>query len=195
MFSWSQFLTYILVVDITPGPNTVTVMSNSVRFGFRRTLPFVGGLVLGQCIIMSLAGIFSKALMDLLPGIKPFMLVAGAVYMLFLAYKIWRSGDIQTEEGEKGGSVTFANGLLMQFINPKLLLFVLTSWTNYILPYFTTLPAVAAKAALIPLGGLCSCMFWATFGSFFCGFYARHTKLLNSIMALALVYCAIALFL
>ena len=195
MFSWPQFLTYIAVVDITPGPNTLTVMSNGVRFGFRRTLPFLGGLVLGQSVIMALAGLFSKALVDYLPGVKPIMLGLGAAYMLYLAYKIWRGGDIQAAEGQKDGSVTFANGLLLQFINPKLLLFALTSMSSYILPYFTTLPAIAAKAALIPLGGLCSCLLWTTFGSLFCGFYTRHSKPLNAAMALALVYCAIALFL
>ena len=33
MFSMSQFLSYVAVVDLTPGPNTVTAMSNGIRFG------------------------------------------------------------------------------------------------------------------------------------------------------------------
>ncbi|MEA5060163.1 MAG: LysE family transporter [Candidatus Pelethousia sp.] len=195
MFSLSQFLTYVVIVDFTPGPNTMTSMSNGVRFGFKRTLPFMGGLILGQSVIMALVGLFSKALFDYLPGVKPFMLVIGAAYMLYLAYKIWHSGEPKGADGKKDVSATFFTGVFLQFINPKFLLFALTTMSNYILPYFTTLPAIAAKAAIIPLGGFSSVMLWAAFGSLFYGFYSRHAKLVNAIMALALVYCAVALFL
>lgn len=195
MFSFPQFLTYIVVIDLTPGLNTMTVMSNGIRFGFKRTLPFIGGLVCAQAAIMALAGLFSKVLFNYLPGIKPFMMALGAAYMLYLAYKIWHSGGVKAAEGEKDAPATFAMGLLLQFINPKFLLFALTSMSTYILPYFNTLPAIAAKAVLIPLGGMCSCFLWTAFGSLFRGFYNRHTKLVNAVMALALVYCAIALFL
>ena len=35
MCSMSQFLSYVAVVDLTPGPNTVTAMSNGIRFGLK----------------------------------------------------------------------------------------------------------------------------------------------------------------
>lgn len=194
MFSLSQFLTYIVVIDFTPGPNTLTAMSNGVRFGLRRTLPFIAGLFLGQSLIMALVGLFSKALFDYLPGFKPFMLVLGAAYMLYLAYKIWRGSGPKAAEGGDS-SATMTTGLLLQFVNPKFLLFALTSMSTYILPYFTTLPAIAAKAILIPLGGTCSCLLWSSFGALFFGLYERHAKPINALMALALVYCAVALFL
>ena len=195
MFSLSQFLTYIIVIDFTPGPNTFTAMTNGVRFGFKRTLPFIGGLVVGQSIILAIVGLFSKALFDYLPGIKPVMLVLGAAYMLYLAYKIWHGGAVKDGEETRDSSVTFVNGMLLQFVNPKYLLFALTSMSTYILPYFTTVPAIAAKAALLPMGGMCSCFLWSGFGSLFCGIYNRYSKPINIIMALALVYCAVRLFL
>lgn len=193
MFSLSQFLTYLVVIDFTPGPNVVTVMSNSMRFGFKSTLPFLGGLLCGQTFIVALVGVFSKSLYDYLPGVKPFMLVVGAAYMLYLAYRLWHGGPVQAGQADKG-AVTFVHGLLLQFVNVKFLLFVLTALSNYILPYFKTLPSIAGMAALLPLGGLCSCCFWSGFGALFCGFYNRHAKLVNAVMALALAYCAVALF-
>ncbi len=195
MFSLSQFLTYIAIVDITPGPNTVTAMSNGIRFGLRKTLPFIAGLFCGQSIIMTLVGLFSEALFLYLPSIRPVMLAVGCGYMLFLAYKLWTSGGISAKKAAPPKAMTLGGALLFQFMNPKLLLFALTSMSNYILPYFHTFPAIAAKAVLIPLGGVCSCTLWASFGSIFCGFYNTHAKWINRLMALALVYCAIALFL
>lgn len=193
MFSLSQFLTYLVVIDFTPGPNTITAMSNSMRFGFKRTAPFFFGLLLGQSCIVALVALFGKALYDYLPGVKPYMLVVGAAYMLYLAYKLWHNGPVQAGQADKG-AVTFVNGVLLQFVNVKFLLFVLTALSNYILPYFKSLPVIAGMAFLLPLGGLCSCCFWAGFGTLFCGFYNRHAKLVNAVMALALVYCAVALF-
>lgn len=195
MFNWASFLTYVVVVAFTPGPNALTAMGNGIRVGFKRALPFIGGLFTCQCVIMTLVGLFSKALLDYLPGVKPFMLVLGAAYMLYLAYKIFKGGGAEAREGQKDASASFRNGLLLQFVNPKFLLFALTAMTVYILPSFSTLPAIAAKAIIIPLGGTSSCLLWTAFGSLFCGFYNRHAKPINAIMALALAYCAVALFL
>ncbi|MDO5551788.1 MAG: lysine transporter LysE, partial [Lachnospiraceae bacterium] len=36
---------------------------------------------------------------------------------------------------------------------------------------------------------------WALFGSAFCSFFVRHTKTVNFVMALLLLYCAVSLFL
>lgn len=87
MFSMSQFLSYVAVVDLTPGPNTVTAMSNGIRFGLKGTVPFLCGLFCCQSLIMALAGCFSAFLFQYLPWVKPFMQVVGAAYMLFLAYR------------------------------------------------------------------------------------------------------------
>ena len=190
MFSMSQFLSYVAVVDLTPGPNTVTAMSNGIRFGLKGTVPFL----CGQSLIMALAGCFSAFLFQYLPWVKPFMQVVGAAYMLFLAYKIYRSGSVGQQEGP-AQPISFWGGALIQFLNPKMLLFALTSMSVYILPHFHTLPAIAAKAIIIPIGGVISCTLWASFGALLCGFYNRHTKAVNLLMALALVYCAVALFL
>lgn len=194
MFSMSQFLSYVAVVDLTPGPNTVTAMSNGIRFSLKGTVPFLCGLFFCQALIMALAGCFSAFLFQYLPWVKPFMQVVGAAYMLFLAYKIYRSGSVGQQEGP-AQPISFWGGALIQFLNPKMLLFALTSMSVYILPHFHTLPAIAAKAIIIPIGGVISCTLWASFGALLCGFYNRHTKAVNLLMALALVYCAVALFL
>jgi threonine/homoserine/homoserine lactone efflux protein len=48
---------------------------------------------------MILCTAFSAGLYALIPRIKPVMLVLGAGYMLYLAWKIWKSdSDIQVSE-------------------------------------------------------------------------------------------------
>ena len=50
MFSWVSFLTYALINAITPGPNTMTSLSNGNRLGFRKSLPFSFGIWTGFSI-------------------------------------------------------------------------------------------------------------------------------------------------
>lgn len=195
MFSLVQLLTYIFVVAFTPGPNTLMVMSSGIRFGLRRTLPFIAGILFAQTFLIALMALFSKVLLDALPGAEPFMRVLGAAYMLYLAYKIWRSKGVQEGETQKDEAPSFAAGMLLQFVNVKLFLFFFTALSTYILPYFSTFSAIAPKAALLLLCDMSACILWASFGSLFRGFYNSHTKLVNAIMALAVVYCAVALFL
>ena len=47
MFPWARFFLYVLVTAGTPGPNTLSSMSNGSRLGFRRTLPYIFGIWTG----------------------------------------------------------------------------------------------------------------------------------------------------
>ena len=51
MFPWAQFFLYVLVTAGTPGPNTLSSMSNGSRLGFRRTLPYIFGIWAGFSIV------------------------------------------------------------------------------------------------------------------------------------------------
>ena len=47
MFNFTAFLSYVLVVSFTPGPNVVLSMVNANKFGFRKTFKFLLGIFVG----------------------------------------------------------------------------------------------------------------------------------------------------
>jgi len=47
MTEWIAFISYALVMSITPGPNNVMVLSSGANFGLRRTMPHVLGITYG----------------------------------------------------------------------------------------------------------------------------------------------------
>ena len=51
MFPWARFFLYVLVTAGTPGPNTLSSMSNGSRLGFWRTLPYTFGIWAGFSIV------------------------------------------------------------------------------------------------------------------------------------------------
>ena len=122
------------------------------------------------------------------------MLVIGAAYMLYLAWKTFRSPPV-AEGGEQTKS-GFLSGLVLQFVNPKIYIYCIVSMEAYILPYYQgNWPALVGFALLLAFIGFIFTLCWALFGSVFKLFFSKYARATNTIMALLLVYCAVSLFL
>ncbi len=193
MFSWLGFLTYAGITAITPGPNNIMSMSNAGRLGFLRALPFNVGIFVGFCIVVSLCTLFTSLLSTLIPVIEMPMLIIGAAYIIYLAWKTWQSNDVIEE---RHVTASFLTGLSLQFINPKIYIYSIVSMDAYILPYYAdNIPALLAFSFLLSFMGFVCTLMWSGFGSLFTTLFSKHAKLTNGIMALLLVYCAVNLFL
>ncbi|MBP3314110.1 MAG: LysE family transporter [Oscillospiraceae bacterium] len=193
MFHWGQFLSYAGVMAITPGPNNLMSMSNAGRLGVRKAIGFNFGVWLGFSIVALLSAVFCSTLSTLFPQIKLPMLLLGAGYMLFLAWKTFRSSDVEEKSAGKGN---FLSGLLLQFVNPKIYLNCIVSMQTYILPHFSGkwLSLIAFALLLAFVGFVCT-LLWALFGSAFKLLFSKYARMTNTLMALLLVYCAVSLFL
>ena len=70
------------------------------------------------------------------------------------------------------------------------------SMEAYILPLYSGQPLpLFGFAVLLTLIGFIATLLWTAFGSAFKWLFSRHARVVNTIMALLLVYCAISLFL
>ncbi|PZT49147.1 lysine transporter LysE [Helicobacter valdiviensis] len=192
MFPITDFLIYCFVTAYTPGVNNLLSMSNAMRLGFKKSFKFNLGITLGFLIVMSICALFSSILFTMLPKIKFYMQILGAIYMLHLAQKMWKSNsDFQVEEE----AASFLAGMVLQFINPKIYIYAITAMSLYILPVFHSNASLIGFTLLLTIIGASGSFMWALFGTIFCKIFIKHTKIVNLIMALLLVYCAIALFL
>ena len=192
MFNWFSFLTYAVITAATPGPNNIMSMTNGARQGFRAALPFNLGIWTGFSVVMLLCTALCQLLGTLIPKIRLPMLLLGAAYMLYLAWETFRSsGDIRESRAGEG----FVSGLLLQFVNAKIYIYGIMSMEAYILPVYQgrALP-LAGFALLLAFIGFLFTLCWSAFGSAFILLFSRHAKLVNTLMALLLVYCAVSLF-
>ena len=192
MFNWFSFLTYAVITAATPGPNNIMSMSNGARKGFKAALPFNLGIWTGFSVVMLFCTALCELLGALIPKIRLPMLLLGAAYMLYLAWETFRSsGDIRESRAGEG----FVSGLLLQFVNAKIYIYGIMSMEAYILPVYQgrALP-LAGFALLLAFIGFLFTLCWSAFGSVFKLLFSRHAKLVNTLMALLLVYCAVSLF-
>ena len=192
MFSWFNFLSYAIATAATPGPNNIMSMTSAGQLGFRKSFPFNLGIWVGFSIVMLVCTFFCNILSSLIPKIKTPMLIAGALYMLWLAWKTFRSAPDIAEHPAKS---TFFSGLALQFINPKIYIYCIVSMEAYILPvYQGQWNMLILFALLLAFIGFIFTLCWALFGSIFRLLFSRYAKITNAVMALLLVYCAVSLF-
>ena len=188
-----DFLIYCFITAYTPGANNLLSMSNAIRLGFLQSVRFNLGILAGFTVVMSVCTAFSATLYSYLPKVKIVMQILGAAYMLYLAWKVWKSSSELNADGGKEAS--FFSGMVLQFANPKIYIYAITAMSLYILPVYHSLSALIGFTVIFSLIGASGSFVWALFGSAFCKFFSKHTKTVNMIMALLLAYCAVSLFL
>ena len=192
MFSWLNFLSYAIVTAVTPGPNNIMSMSNAGRLGFRKSFPFNLGIWAGFSMVMMACTFFCNMLSEIIPKIKTPMLIIGALYMLWLAWKTLKSSSVMEETDPKS---SFISGVFLQFVNSKIYIYCIVSMEAYILPYYQgQWTALSFFALLLAFIGFAFTLCWSLFGSVFKLLFSKYAKITNLIMAGLLVYCAISLF-
>lgn len=189
-------VSYMVICCITPGPNNVICMNNGTKCGFRKSMPFCLGVVIGSSVLLMLSTACNVFLVSYIPRIQQVLTYLGAVYILYLAWTIWRDKPKKKKaDGKKGSSLdttSFYTAFLLQAVNPKGLIYAMTLISGFFFPHtlYMFLGILLGNAGILFL----SLLVWVAFGALFQTFLERHKKVTNAIMALLLVYCAFSLF-
>jgi cysteine/O-acetylserine efflux protein len=191
MINFTPFLAYVFVTTFTPGPNNILAMSNAVQSGYKKTLPFLGGVFSGFVVLLLLCGLLNFALANLLPEVRPWLNLLGAAYMVYLAIHIALSKPAAAGDAPRGLNTYWA-GFYLQFLNLKGILYGVTVYSNFIIQYYTA-PLVLGLFA-VGLAAICfvavSC--WALGGGVLRNFLKTYQRPFNLLMAALLVYTAVA---
>jgi threonine/homoserine/homoserine lactone efflux protein len=119
------------------------------------------------------------------------MKIIGAAYMVYLIIKT----IVPSKKNEiKNNNGSFIIGALLQLINPKIIIYGITAMSSYILLYYNSIPILIFFVFLLSFVGFTGTICWALFGSLFSVLFNKHGKILNIIMAILLLYCAVSLF-
>lgn len=185
----TSFLIYCVIVTFTPGPTNIVIMSTAHNFGTKKAMEYSYGATVAFGLLLGISAVLNTVLVAVIPKILIVMQVIGSFYMLYLAYQIYKMNV--SEPANEIQTAAFVSGFLMQFINPKVVLFTMTVIPSFVMPYYTAPPALAVFAASITIIGFCAFVTWVLFGVMFKEFLQKYRKTVNIIMALFLVYSAI----
>jgi len=130
-----SFLIASVALTISPGPDIIYVliqsMSTSKQDGIAVSLGLVSGIIIHTSLVAFGVTPIIKSSEHLFLIIK----IAGAAYLLFLAFKVWKSNEnlnLSKKSTVSGFRKMYARGFLMNVLNPKVTIFFLAFFPNFI---------------------------------------------------------------
>lgn len=188
-------LVFILVTTFTPGPNNILSASMGTLYGYRRTAPFMLGVATGVMLVMLLCATASSFLAAHLPAAMPRLRWLGGVYILWLAYGVYSRSTRFLDAPAEAAPLRFWNGLALQFLNPKAILFGLTVYSAFLAPLLSARIALLAVTLLIACEVFCAVSAWALGGHLIRGLIGtpKRARALGLVLSAALVYTALDL--
>jgi cysteine/O-acetylserine efflux protein len=160
--------------------------------GTKKAVRYTYGATIAFGLLLSISAMLNTLLITVIPKILMFMQIIGSMYMFYLAYQIFKSEPSNSSVNDTG---TFMSGFLMQFLNPKVVLFCMTVIPSFILPYSSAASALTISVIVITIIGFLAFSTWVLFGSVFKKFLQKHSKIVNIIMSLFLAYSALVIWL
>jgi threonine/homoserine/homoserine lactone efflux protein len=160
MTSLSQFTLAVLLLLLVPGPTNTLLLTAGATLGWRKGLPLLAGEALGYLFTIHLLIVLNGLLLTQVAAAKPAIQAACALYLLFLAARIWM-GSFSTAPQPR--AISFFDVLAATLLNPKafilafaILPYTLESSLRFALPYFAAMQftIVTAGLAWISLGAL-----------------------------------------
>lgn len=173
----------------SPGPNNILLLSTASRYGVRKNMPFMAGIWTGALLVMSLCGLLGQTLITIIPGIQPVMKAIGGAYLLYLAWNTYKRQPPNAAEEQQ--LPTYLMGFCLQLVNAKMIIHGITMFSSYILPFVQTTPMILLFAVYFMVMGAIGNLIWAFAGNILKQFYEDHYKIMNLVMALLLVWCAL----
>ena len=158
--------------------------------GYKRSLKYLFGIMLGLTIVMLLSAGVARVMLDIFPTYESILRVVGALYILWMAYGALRMTYDSKEEQRPPFS--FIEGILLQFLNIKVILVGMTIYASYLLPIVGNFTPMLITAFGLGVRAFLVNSVWLLFGSVLRKFLNRPYvgKIFNLIIAAMLVYNA-----
>lgn len=143
--NYAGFLAAAIILNLTPGADTLYILTRSIAQGSRAGLVSVAGIMSG-CVVHVLAAAFGLSLI-LTTSATAFFLVkwAGAIYLIFLGIRALttRAPAFETQSSRfsnKDLVAIYRQGMITNILNPKVALFFLSFLPQFINPANTDGP-------------------------------------------------------
>lgn len=130
------YLAALAAVYLTPGPDMALVMAVSAGNGARAGFCCAGGIAVARFAHVMISGLGLAALMSEQPVLLLVVRGAGAAYLLWLAWKLWRAAPDATGQARETLSPwrAVARGFLTNLLNPKALVFCAMLLPQFVSP-------------------------------------------------------------
>lgn len=131
------FFATAVMLALAPGPDIIFVLTQSALYGMRAGVATTLGLVSGLCFHTAIVAVGVAGLLMASPLAFGLLTVAGAAYLLYLAWLSFRAGASVAHLQESrflGYGALYRRGIIMNVTNPKVTLFFLAFLPQFCAP-------------------------------------------------------------
>jgi len=193
--SLAEFTALLLLataMSFTPGPNTMLAATLAANQGLPATLRFVLAVPVGWTALLLIGTAGLGAAVTAIPILGLTMRVAGIAYLLWLAWRLARPSH-PTQAGAGPLLVGFWEGVLLQFVNIKAWLAVLTIVSTWLVGRDNVGQRLTVMLPVLAVFAFTSNLTYAAFGALLRRWLAHGQRLLwfNRSMAAMLATTAV----
>ncbi len=147
---WLGFVAATAVLVITPGPTVLTVISYSISYGRRASVPLAAGVAAGDVTSISLSILGLGALMAVSPVWFGVLKWVGGLYMLYLGIKLFYPPAATSMDTSLDAQISpwalFSKTYLVTALNPRGIAFFLAFLPQFVSPEAAIAPQLLVLA-------------------------------------------------
>ncbi len=124
-----------LALAISPGPDNIYVLTQSLVNGTKSGIATTAGLISGCIVHTTLLAFGISAIITASEETFYAIKVFGACYLLYLAYTVYKSDDqisLSENAPKKSYFQLFKTGVIMNLVNPKVMIFFLAFFPGFL---------------------------------------------------------------
>lgn len=129
------FLTASILLTLSPGPDIIYVLVQSIANGRKAGILTAFGLVSGIVVHTSLVAFGVSAVINESEILFRIIKILGALYLFYLAFKVWKGPaeiSVDTPAPLKRNFALFKHGFVMNVLNPKVTIFFLAFFPGFL---------------------------------------------------------------
>ena len=151
------------VGTFTPGPNNTLAAALAANYGLRQALPFVCAVPVGWSVLLVANALGLGVIVLSFPPLRWGLLAAGALYLLWLAWKLARTHTLN--DATSIPIVGFKQGVLLQFINIKAWLLAMSVASGWVVGHGDALRRLMEALPVFLMFGFASNFTYAWLGA------------------------------
>ncbi len=186
-------IVFLFPLAYSPGPGNMFFAANGARFGFRATLPASLGYHVATWIVTVAIGLGFVTAMERFPQAFLALRIAGSAYVLWIAWKLFRAGALQSHHDAQ--PARFWDGVILLILNPKAYVIIAVMFTQFLAPTEAgQLKDVLLITTVFTLNNLIAFSVWTVIGDTIAGAFRASESARHLNMAFGIILALVALW-
>jgi threonine/homoserine/homoserine lactone efflux protein len=186
---------FLFPLAYSPGPGNLFFAANGARFDLRSTIPASTGYHIATWLVTLAIGLGFAAVIHKYPEVFTTIKILGSLYVLWLAWKLLRSGMIKSDQ--EPTSANFWDGVILLILNPKAYFIIAAIFAQFLNSESSDqLALVLLITTIFTLNNLLAFTSWTILGDRFARLFGddSNAKVLNLAFGSLLAFVAVWMF-